>query len=237
MAEETTFEVIFRGDIVAGQQLMAVKERLKALFKVDDARIEQLFSGRPEVIKKGLDQVTASRYRDTLFKAGALVQIRQQAAGTSASEAVRAPSSAPAAPVTQPAVATAVETAVETDVEMVTGDRASAQNPAVTPDLNSEPSPDAMLDAMPDAMTSSAPQVAPEASEPGAGWTLAPVGADVLRPEERCQVQPVVVDDVDFELAPAGVDLLKPEERTRVEAPDIDVSHLTVAALEEDKTS
>ncbi len=196
MAEETTFEVIFRGDIVAGQQLTAVKERLKALFKVDDARIEQLFSGRPEVIKKGVDQATASRYRDTLLKAGAQVQLREQAAGTPA------PSSAPTAPVTQP---------------------------AVTPDLNSEPSSDAM--------TSSAPQVAPDASAPEAGWTLAPVGADVLRPDERRQVQSVVVDNVDFELAPAGADLLKPEERTKVEAPEIDVSHLTVDAPEEDKIS
>ncbi len=186
MADDTFFEVIFRGDISAGQQLAAVKARLKALFKVDDGRIEQLFSGRPEVIRRGLDQATAHRYRDTLLKAGALVQVRQQAAGDGTGSAPIPAASAP---------------------------------PPPAPGLENDP------------------PVAPDASGPEGEWTLAPVGADVLRPQERHRVQPVVVENIDFELAPAGADLLKPEERNKVEAPEIDVSHLTVEAPEEDKTS
>lgn len=219
MTEETTFEVIFRGDIVAGQQLTAVKERLKTLFKVDDTRIEQLFSGRPEVIKKGVDQATASRYRDTLLKAGAQVQLRQQAVGTSGSGAITAPSPQPAAP---------VKPAASTEVERV-GESSSAYDTAITPDPSG--------DASPEDTAGNDLQVTPDAPDAESGWTVAPVGEDVLRPDERRQVQSVVVGNVDFELAPAGADLLKPEERVKVEVPEIDVSHLTVDAPEEDKIS
>ncbi len=212
MADETTFEVIFRGDITAGQQLVAVKERLKALFKVDDARIEQLFSGRPEVIKKGVDQATADRYRDTLLKAGAVVQVREQAAQVTGSGAIASPP-----PVAQSATLTNAKTAG--------GDSGSAH-----------PSASELTDGLsPDAVASGAVQVASDAPDSRAEWTLAPVGADVLRPDERHQVQPVVVGDIEFELAPAGADLLKPEERSRVEAPEIDISHLTVDTPGDDK--
>ncbi len=219
MAEETTFEVIFRGDIVAGQQLTVVKERLKALFKVDDARIEQLFSGRPEVIKKGVDQATASRYRDTLLKAGAQVQLRQQAVGTSGSGVITTPSPQPAA---------AIQSAASAGVKSV-GESSSAHNNAVTPNP--------LGDASPDDTASNDLQVTPDAPDAESEWTVAPVGEDVLRPDERRQVQAVEVGNVDFELAPAGADLLKPEERVKVETPDIDVSHLTVDTPEDDKAS
>ena len=38
------FDVFFRGDIVAGQAVAEVKERLAGLFKLDAAQVEQLFS-------------------------------------------------------------------------------------------------------------------------------------------------------------------------------------------------
>jgi len=73
------FEVVFRGDVVAGQPVAEVKQRLVQLFNADAARIDQMFFGRPVVVKRNLDRETAERYQSSLLKAGALVDIRKTA--------------------------------------------------------------------------------------------------------------------------------------------------------------
>ena len=73
---ERRFEVIFRGDVVPGQSVLEVKSRLAELFGVPPAKVEQMFSGRPVVIKRDLDEGAAARYRAVLKDAGALVDIR-----------------------------------------------------------------------------------------------------------------------------------------------------------------
>lgn len=70
------FEVIFRGDVVPGQSLMDVKRRLAELFGAPATKVEQMFSGRPVVIKRDLDEEAAARYRVALKDAGALVELR-----------------------------------------------------------------------------------------------------------------------------------------------------------------
>lgn len=75
MSEEC-YEVVFRGDVLVGQSAIEVKQRLAQLFNTDAARIDQMFSGKPVVVKRNLDLETAERYQSTLLKAGALVDIR-----------------------------------------------------------------------------------------------------------------------------------------------------------------
>lgn len=70
------FEVVFRGDIESGQSVTEVKQGLAKLFNADAAKIEQMFSGKPVVIKGNLDEPTANHYRSSLRKVGALVEIR-----------------------------------------------------------------------------------------------------------------------------------------------------------------
>ncbi|RYZ83522.1 MAG: hypothetical protein EOO68_32850, partial [Moraxellaceae bacterium] len=60
------FDIIFRGDIVFGHQLMDVKARLQQLFKADAAKVDALFSGRPVPLKRGLDIASAQKYKDAL---------------------------------------------------------------------------------------------------------------------------------------------------------------------------
>lgn len=72
----TRFEVIFRGDVVPGQSLLDVKQRLSELFGAPSAKVDQMFSGRPVVIKRDLDEEAAERYRTALKDAGALVELR-----------------------------------------------------------------------------------------------------------------------------------------------------------------
>jgi len=150
---EPRYDVFFRGDIVPGQRLHEVRERLRQLFQIDDARLDTLFSGRPMAIRRDLGASDAERYRVALREAGALVELR--------------PLDAPDAP-------------------------SAPDNPA----------------------------------HPGGEWSLAPVGADVLQPEERIPVVPVSVDISGLEVAPPGADVLREDERRPVVVRNVDTTHL-----------
>jgi len=70
------FEIVFRGDIAPGADLDNVKKRLQVLFKADTGRVDRMFSGRPVVIRSGLNQADVNRYQQAMEKSGALVQVR-----------------------------------------------------------------------------------------------------------------------------------------------------------------
>lgn len=150
---EPRYDVFYRGDIVPGQRLNEVRDRLRQMFQLDDARLNTLFSGRPMAIRRDLGASDAERYRVALREAGALVELR--------------PLDVPDAP-------------------------AAAEKPA----------------------------------NPGGEWSLAPVGADVLQPEERIPVVPVSVDISGLEVAPPGVDVLREDERRPLVVRNIDTTHL-----------
>lgn len=69
------FEVAFAGQLVPGADLEQVKANLARLFQADPQRIAALFSGRRIVIKGGLDAESAEKYRLTLERAGARVEV------------------------------------------------------------------------------------------------------------------------------------------------------------------
>jgi len=73
---EQQFDVFFRGDIVAGQAIVEVKERLGGLFKLEAAQVDQLFSGRPTAIRRNLDAASAKKYEQALLKIGAIAELR-----------------------------------------------------------------------------------------------------------------------------------------------------------------
>lgn len=74
--DETQYDVVFRGDVAPGENIAEVKQQLAQLFKANEERIEQLFSGRPMVLKRGVNKATANRYKESLGNAGAIVTIR-----------------------------------------------------------------------------------------------------------------------------------------------------------------
>lgn len=69
------FEIAFSGQLVPGAQLEQVKANLTKLFQADAQRIALLFSGRRIVIKSNLDAAGAEKYRATLERAGAVVEV------------------------------------------------------------------------------------------------------------------------------------------------------------------
>ena len=68
------YNLIFQGEIVDGAALDEVKANVAKLFNADAAKTEQLFSGKPIVIKKNLDEDTCQKYISVLKKSGAIVK-------------------------------------------------------------------------------------------------------------------------------------------------------------------
>lgn len=69
------YEIAFSGQLVPGAQLELVKANLAKLFQADEQRLALLFSGRRVVIKSNLDAAGAEKYRSTLERAGALIEV------------------------------------------------------------------------------------------------------------------------------------------------------------------
>lgn len=69
------YEIVFSGQLIPGAQLDRVKANLAKLFQADAQRLTLLFSGRRLLLKNKLDQVGAEKYRSTLERAGALVDV------------------------------------------------------------------------------------------------------------------------------------------------------------------
>jgi hypothetical protein len=69
------YEIVFSGQLVTGAQLDRVQSNLGKLFQADEQRLALLFSGRRLVLKNNLDASAAEKYRSTLERAGALVEV------------------------------------------------------------------------------------------------------------------------------------------------------------------
>jgi hypothetical protein len=90
------FEIYFSGQIVAGAALETVKQKIAAIFKADEARLAQLFSGRRMLIKRQADEITMIKYRGAFQKAGAICEVVEVNEGAVADPAAEKPDEKPA---------------------------------------------------------------------------------------------------------------------------------------------
>lgn len=104
MADEL-FNVIFRGDTVAGHNLADVKARFAQLFKMDPTKVEGFFAGKPVVLKANCDRATGDKFKVALENAGAIVEVKSvtPAVPVPAPVATTAPVATPAPVVAAPA--------------------------------------------------------------------------------------------------------------------------------------
>jgi hypothetical protein len=93
---EQKFEIAFSGQIVEGADLETVKQHIAKIFKADDAKLAQMFSGNRMLIKREVDEITMLKYRGAFQKAGAVCEIRELNDGASAVEPSAEPNAAPA---------------------------------------------------------------------------------------------------------------------------------------------
>jgi uncharacterized membrane protein YhaH (DUF805 family) len=68
---EARYKIVFDGQIMPDAALDTVKDNLARLFRSDRGRIEALFSGSPQTIKRDLPEDQADKYLGALQRAGA----------------------------------------------------------------------------------------------------------------------------------------------------------------------
>ncbi len=66
------YRIVFSGEVARGYADANVKHALAKLFRVDAATIARLFTGRPVVLRQGVDAEEAIHFISTLSQAGAV---------------------------------------------------------------------------------------------------------------------------------------------------------------------
>ncbi len=68
----SSFNVIFRGEILPGKDSGNVKKRLRTFLKIDAEAIERLFAGGPIAVRKNVDAATGQKFEKVFSTAGAI---------------------------------------------------------------------------------------------------------------------------------------------------------------------
>lgn len=234
----TVFHIVFRGKIAEGFQPDAVKQKMAQLFKVDAARVEAMFTGKPVILRKNCDEETARKLKTVLGKAGAIIEVHPvQATAKPAEQAPKKPNpflNDDGSPATPPPPA---QPAASKPNPFLSEDGSPA--PAAKPADTGQAGPD-ILPAGSDLLSASERESAlPEpvvvetshlsASEPGdvleeklpvaeldldlSAYVLDELGADILAEDEKWHFEELEIDLSAIDLAAPGTDVLTEEER------------------------
>src|SRR5213080_3304117 len=79
---DTHFRIIFEGKLRNGVELETAKLNLAALFNTNAEKVEQLFSAKPVILKRGLSQEKARQYLSALNQAGVEAWIDTESTST-----------------------------------------------------------------------------------------------------------------------------------------------------------
>ena len=206
-----TFQIVYQGQTIPGASREKVKANLAKLFKAPAAKIEPLFSGKPVVIKKNLDEATARKYLIAFKRAGAVARVVNTARARPRPEGSAGGGSAPTAATQKSAGALAGVTVDQPGVVIVEPQR--SEPPAIDTAHLSMDRPGATL-AEPEPVAP--PQVNTE------GMSLDEPGVKLV---EQADAPPLEVDTSGLSMDEPGATLVEPEP---VEAPAIDTSSLAL---------
>lgn len=228
------FDVLFAGQLLEGFDAATVRSNLGRLFKADEATLDKLFSGKPQILKRDADEATARKYQQALQNAGARPVLRPgaDAAGAATPTATATADTdglTLAPPGTEvlgpreraPEVAPAVA-APELDVAAA-GERLGEPAPPAPP------APDTShltLGAVGDDIPG-LPGVDPVPVSISPDLALAPEGGDL----SDCAPPPAPTPDLDLsqlQLAAAGADVLEEQYRKRDTTTPPDTSRLSL---------
>ncbi len=219
------FDIYLTGKLATGLSAAEATERLAQLFRSTPDAMRALVSGKPQLLKRGVEQATAAKYRDALHRAGLEVTIRPQAEAAATLSPV--PTSVAEASITKES-----PTSAQTELSLA---------PYGTEVLREEERPAVVavvIDTDHLSLQSERPRFGPvdtplaaELFKPPAldagGLTLAPADRDLLRPEEKAITTSAVADVPDLTLAEPGALLETLPVHTEFVLPDI--SALTLA--------
>lgn len=190
-----TYEVAFKGEIADGASPEKVKSNIAQMFKADAAKLAQLFSGNRVVIKKGIDEQTAMKYKAAFTKAGAVCEV----------------------------VSLEAEQSADSGKQQTAVSAADAKN-EVSGSTTNTSAPPVVKKAMSGTASNvpGVPQTVPldisgdQIQELAA--SVAPVGSDMQ--DSKQEVPDLVVDLTGMEMAPAGSDLVEHKEKPVPPPPD-----------------
>ena len=245
---ERRFDIIFDGSVINGADPIDVKAKLKALFKLDDAGAEKLFTGEPMIIKKNIDRKTATQYQSAMNNAGAKIQIvlhRSQTSGAtpSAPSAPSTPSSDTTSthpsqqagePDLAPRGADLLNESEKAVVEAakINTDHISLENASGNPFMDAldnarEPTSELATPRYPESQITNAPDMDFTSEEV--------INQNIIQNKAR---QDAFIEEqtarhhLTLEISEAGEDLLKPEEKTPEVIADVDISALSLTPNE-----
>ncbi|WP_295404207.1 hypothetical protein [uncultured Thiocystis sp.] len=72
---DVQFDLSFDGTLVPDADPSAVRRQLGALFKLDDAGVARLFTGKPVFVRHAVDVATAAKFERVFAQAGAVLTI------------------------------------------------------------------------------------------------------------------------------------------------------------------
>jgi len=177
------YQLIFKGECVAGTDLATARSSARQLFKANEAQLDRMFNGKPVVIRNQLDQAQAEKYRALLQKNGMRAYVQAMTPEQPSEQAQPAPS--PAANASQPPQRQASRPAAVTQASTrgltIAGERTDAvlAGSALTLD------PPGVI------LVEPVPVKAPSFDHLDA-WSLAPAGSDIGSKEE---LPPSIVPD------------------------------------------
>ena len=234
---EQQYDIIFRGDIVLGQQLAEVKLRLQQLFKTDATKIDSLFIGRPVPLKRNLDLSSAQKYRDVLIKVGAQVELVVSVEATPAEQLLKKPVVIPAPSVAMPVInkesaqpSLVLRTQEDWSLAPVGTYLLPAEKSMSTPHIidtstfSLRPEGGNLVDVSEKSPATIAPFNVPN-------FKLAEVGADLVRADEKLILPIVEIDVGDWDIAELGVDLITADEKEITLSPLINILDVGLAPV------
>lgn len=219
-----TYDIYFRGEILPGQDEGQVKANIANLFKANEAKLAQLFSGKAIAIKKGVDKTAALKYQQAFKNAGAKAVIT---AGTAAASPT-APSPEPASQAEAQPTTEVKQPASETrdegswDVLPVGSDVLKPSERKVVEDANIDTSAIKVASVFAQPEEKTAPPPAPDTSH----ISVAETGAD-MNPDAPTPTPDLELDLSALDLAEAGARMSDEKEQTP--EPDLDLSKITTA--------
>jgi hypothetical protein len=209
------YDIYFRGEILPGADEAQVKAAIAKIFKADDTKLAQLFSGKVNTIKKAVDKGTAAKFQQAFKKAGAKAVITlAKASQEKAAEEKAAEEKAALGNVAKAEPKTVEDS--NWDVLPSGSDLLKPDERRNIPDANIDTSAIKMVSPFAEVEESERPAPpAPDVSH----ISVADVGED-MNPERAAPVPDLELDLSEFSVAEVGADLNDKKEKKVPPAPD-----------------
>lgn len=240
---EELFDLVFKGDLIAGSELAQVKKNLQTLFRINESQVDALFSGKAIVLKKAVSADAANTYRVAMKKAGAAVKVVLSAAPVAESKNAQVKPTSGSQPTAKAAAEPGLQTALGAqpvkpaearkeiqapsfEVAVVGADLIRAEDKPKTQAVIVDISHLSVSDAKGNLVSSDEIQGLPILEIDIPEFEVAPAGSDVLTPAERPKVVPVEVDTAGLSVAEVG-ERLSEKKAPPPAAPNVD--HIKLA--------